>query len=111
MTTMLAERPSSATRLRAAVMELGEARGELLSHAERAWESITFRGSRHTIEVRFKGAAGIDAGERFIAALPEHEFRIRGQLVADCAVVETEHRFAAQEMTVTAEFLLLEDEG
>ena len=97
-------------RLLSQVMELAEGKGQLVSHAERAWASATFAGSRHTIELAFEGSEALKAGERFILALPEHEFAIPGQLVADAAIIEADHSLAhGPRLVVTAELLLLED--
>lgn len=97
-------------QLLAAVMRLAGEKAELLRHGERPWASVTFSGSRHSIALAFAGAEGMAAGETFIAALPEHEFAISGQLVADAAVVSVEQALLpAPTMTVEIELLLLED--
>ena len=97
-------------RLLSAVLELAGPRAELLRHAERPWASATFSGTRHTIALTFTGSEAISAGEEFIADLPEHEFAISGQLVADAAIALVEHEAGAEpKMTVEAELLLLED--
>ena len=58
----------------------------------------------------FNGSPAVEAGEDFIANLPEHEFTIPGQLVADATIKEVDHRFGADErMVVTAVLLLLEE--
>lgn len=102
--------PQPGIRLLDAVMRLAGPRAELLKHAERPWASATFSGTRHTITLTFAGEAGIAAGEAFAAALPEHEFAIRRQLVADAAIVEMEQGFMpTPHMLVEAELLLLED--
>ena len=49
----------------------------------RRWASATFVGARHRITL--SGPSG-DATLRWIAALPEAEFRLRGHLVADVTV-------------------------
>ena len=83
----------------------------VLRHAERPWASVTFSGTRHTIALGFAGDDAIAAGERFIAALPEHEFALNRQLVADAAVVSVDHATVPDaRMVVEAELLLL-DEG
>ena len=47
----------------------------------------------------------------FIVFLPEHEFMLPGQLVADVAVTAVDHRLAPEpRLTVSIELLLL-DEG
>ena len=92
-----------------AVLELA-AEGELLRHAERPWASVTFSGARHTIALRFAGASAVEAGERFIDLLPDHEFTIRGQLVADAAISEVSLEMLPEPvLLVEAELLLLED--
>jgi hypothetical protein len=94
--------------LLSAVMGLAGGHAELLRHAERPWASATFSGTRHTVALSFSGAEAVAAGEAFIDALPEHEFNISGQLVADAAVVSVEHD-VAKGLTVEVELLLLED--
>ncbi len=105
-------RPKRTTgdRVREALLMLAEGRASLLSHEEKAWSSITFSGTRHEVMLDFDGKEAVQVGEDFIANLPEHEFAIPGQLVADATVREVEHRFSADErMVVTAVLLLLEE--
>jgi len=81
-----------------------------MAHSETAWASVTFAGTRHRVELAFEGAEAIEAGECFIALLPDHEFAIPGQLVADATVVEVDHRLAPEpKLMVVAELLLLEE--
>ena len=106
----LPPRRTTADRLREALLALADGRAEVLRHASKAWASVTFEGSRHTLELRFDGAEAVEAGERFIAALPEHEFTILGQLVADAAVTAVDHTLLPHpRMTVECELLLLLD--
>lgn len=103
-------RRSAADRLRVALEELGDYRGQVLSHREKAWASITFAGARHSVAMLFAGEDAVEAGERFIAALPDHEFAIPGQIVADATVTEAYHRLLpAPRLVVTCELLLLEE--
>jgi hypothetical protein len=96
--------------LHTALLGLAQDKAEILSHSEKAWASVTFAGTRHRVELRFCGAEAVEAGECFIALLPEHEFAIPGQLVADAAVTDVEHKLLPQpEMHLTAELLLLEE--
>lgn len=100
---------STGDRLREALMALGDFRGQVISHTEKAWASITFAGARHTLALLFAGHEAVEAGERFIAALPDHEFAIPGQLVADATVTEAEHRLLPHpRLAVQCELLLLE---
>lgn len=97
-------------RLLSEVLQLAGPEVEFLRHAERTWSSATFAGARHTITMAFAGIEAIAQGEAFLAALPDHEFTIPGQLVADAAVVAVEHEnTSAPRMEVEVELLLLED--
>ena len=103
-------RRSPTDRLRDALLMLGDHRGQIVSHRETPWASITFAGSRHVVAILFSGSEAVEAGERFIAALPEHEFSIPGQLVADASVAEVDHRLVpSPRLAVRCELLLLED--
>jgi hypothetical protein len=97
-------------QLLAEIMALAEGRATLVRHCERPWASVTFSGARHSVTLAFDGPEAIPAGERFIAALPDHEFSIRGQLVADAAISGVDHATAPeQRLVVTCELLLLEE--
>ncbi len=97
-------------RLRAALIALAGGKGTVLTHEESAWASITFSGTRHEVVLDFDGHEAVEAGETFIADLPDHEFTIPGQLVADASVREVDHRFGADErLIVTCVLLLLEE--
>lgn len=102
---------TTADRVQEALLMLAEGRASLLSHEEKAWSSITFTGTRHEVMLDFDGTEATAVGEEFIANLPEHEFRIPGQLVADATVREVDHRFGGEDerMVVTAVLLLLEE--
>lgn len=96
--------------LLSALLRLGEGRAELVSHAERPWASVTFSGTRHTVRLAFAGTEAVNAGERLIDALPEHEFAIPRQLVADAAVLAVTHTALPEpRLEVEVELLLLDD--
>ena len=109
------ERPARSVRrpwlqMLSAIMALAENRATLVRHSERAWASVTFTGTRHCVTLAFSGPEEIAAGERFIAALPDHEFSIPRQLVADAAITEVEHSTGPEErLVLTCELLLLEE--
>jgi len=96
-------------RLLAALRALANGQGRVTSHSEHSWASITFAGARHKVVLEFRGEANIEAGECFIAFLPEHDFAIPGQLVADAAVTEVDHVLEPACLTVTCELLLLQE--
>lgn len=104
-----ARRRTPGERLLEALQALANGYAQLVHHAERSWASITFAGTRHKVEFAFEGEEAIDAGECFIAFLPEHEFTIPGQLVADAAIVAVEHQAAPPRMIVTCKLLMLEE--
>ncbi|MBX7540172.1 hypothetical protein [Qipengyuania sphaerica] len=92
------------------MLKLSEHHGQVITHTERAWASITFAGTRHSLSILFAGDEAVEAGERFVATLPDHEFAIPGQLVADAGVVEVEHRLSpSPRLVVQCDLLLLED--
>ena len=47
------------------------------------WQSLTFTGERHRLELRIPGPNSIEIAERMIDRLEEAEFSIPGILVAD----------------------------
>ena len=104
-------RRDPANRLLGALCDLGESHAIVLRHEERAWASITFAGSRHTLALRFAGDAAVAAGERFIAALPDHEFAIPRRLVADAAIVAVRHALLPEpSLEIECEVLMLDED-
>jgi hypothetical protein len=97
-------------QLLSALLELGQGRAELLRHSERAWASVTFSGTRHAVVLAFSGKEAVVAGEALIDGLPDHEFTIPGQLVADAAVVRVEHTALPEpRLEVEIEVLMLDE--
>jgi hypothetical protein len=103
-------RRTTADRVRTALTALAGGTGAILSHDEKAWASITFSGTRHQVVLEFCGAESVAGGEELIERLPDHEFTLPGQLVADATITKVDHRFGAMErLEVTAVLLLLEE--
>ena len=103
-------RRTIADRVRAALIGLSDGHGTLLAHDEKAWASITFSGTRHEVVLEFCGPEAVAGGEELIERLPDHEFALPGQLVADATITKVDHRFGAMErLEVTAVLLLLEE--
>lgn len=109
-------RPARGTRrgpgekLREALAALAGGEAQILRHSEQAWASITFSGARHSVEMVFEGIRAAKAGELFIAELPDHEFSIPGQLVADAEILSVDHTMLPDiRVVVKAELLLLQD--
>jgi hypothetical protein len=106
----LRSRRTLADRVRAALLLITGGAGSILTHEERAWASITFSGTRHEVVLEFCGVEAVVAGEELIERLPDHEFTLPGQLVADATITKVDHRFGAMErLEVTAVLLLLEE--
>ncbi len=96
-------------RLLKAVLDLAGEQAELVSHAERDWASATFSGTQHAIALCFSGVAGGEAGELFIAALPDHEFVIPRWLVGDARIVGVyDQQLPERRLVVEVELLLLD---
>jgi hypothetical protein len=106
----LRPRRTLADRVRSALMDITGGAGTVLMHTETAWASITFAGTRHEVVLEFCGPEAVAAGEELIERLPDHEFTIPRQLVADATITKVDHRFGAMErLEVTAVLLLLEE--
>ncbi|PLK24721.1 hypothetical protein C0V72_04285 [Porphyrobacter sp. TH134] len=106
----LRPRRTLADRVRAALLGLTHGGGTVLAHTETAWASITFSGTRHEVVMEFCGPDAVALGEDLIERLPDHEFALPGQLVADATISAVDHRFGAMErLEVTAVLLLLEE--
>merc|ERR1712026_312775 len=65
-------RRTAADRLRAALADLHAHHGQVLTHTEKAWASITFAGTRHSLAILFAGDEAVEVGEEFVAGLPDH---------------------------------------
>jgi hypothetical protein len=90
--------------------DLAQGHARLVCHCERPWASATFSGSRHQLKLEFRGDLAIPAGEALIAALPDHEFTVPGQLVADATVTAVESRQTdGPVLIIEIELLLLLD--
>ena len=104
-------RRDPANHLLGALHALAGGQSLVLRHEERAWASITFSGTRHTLVLRFAGDAAVAAGEGFIAALPDHEFAIPRRLVADAAIVAVRHALLPEpSLEVECEVLMLDED-
>ena len=103
-------RRGPAEKLRDALDALATSKAIVLRHSEQAWASITFSGARHSVVLAFEGIDAAKAGEIFIAELPDHEFAIPGQLVADAVILSVDHTMLPDvRLVVKAELLLLQD--
>ena len=58
---------------------------ELLRTEQRDWASATFSGARHLIDLLVPAPALA----RVLASLPDHDFGLGGEIVADCTASTT----------------------
>lgn len=77
----------------------------IIDHEVTDWASITFSGTRHEVRLHFHNSR---RAEMFAARLPDHNWCIEGQLVAD-ACVRAVHPCANGATILTAVLLLLDE--
>jgi hypothetical protein len=75
--------------LRALLARGGVSRDRILLTDVRStdWQSLTLVGERHELQLRVTGQDSAIVVERISAGLEDAEFNIRGQIVADIAVI------------------------
>ena len=56
------------------------------------WQSLTFGGERHEIQLRVLGADSLDVVRRLTTGLEDAELRVPGHIVADIAVASGPER-------------------
>jgi hypothetical protein len=80
--------PAAAGLLRALIARTGIDRDRILLSNYRSvdWQSLTFIGERHEIELRIPGPNARLLATRLTDGLSEAEFSVPGQIVADVAV-------------------------
>jgi len=82
---MLALSPAAAGLLRALIARAGIDRDRILltNFQSTDWQSLTFMGERHEMELRVPGPDADRLAERLTDGLADAEFSISGQIVAD----------------------------
>ena len=81
----LALSPAAAGLLRALLARAGVDRDRILLSEFRSidWQSLTFMGERHEMELRVPGPNAAELVDRLTADLADADFAIPGQIVAD----------------------------
>ena len=92
------------------MLHLADAAASIADHTSSVWSSLSFTGNTHLVTVVFDGDENILLGEDFIQALPEHEFSIPGQLVADAHVTDVITQPNPPSLTVVCKVLLLAED-
>ena len=83
----------------------------LLTEAQSTdWQSLTFTGERHYIDLRVIGRDAASAVERMCAGLADAEFSIPGVIVADVGVVGQPNLAADGSVSVTIEALTVSED-
>ena len=103
----LAMSPAAAALLRALLSRAGVERDRILLMQFRSvdWNSLTFSGERHLIDLRIPGPGAAQVADRLLGGLDEAEFAIPGQIVADIAVTGSPVRSSDGSLSVKIEAL------
>lgn len=85
----LAMSPAAAALLRAMIVRAGVDRDRILLTDVRStdWQSLTFTGERHQLNLRITGADSMAVAKRLGFDLEDAEFDISGAIVADIVLV------------------------
>lgn len=81
----LAMSPAASGLLRALIARGGCPRDRILliSHRSVEWQSLTFIGERHHLDIRVLGPDAVDIASRVTDGLEDAEFSVPGHIVAD----------------------------
>lgn len=91
--------------------ELAGNEGLMTFHSQRAWSSSTFEGVRHNFTWLFEGSIAVEHGEAMISRLPDHDYDVPRQIVAEAKVTEVDHRIHPDpRLEVKFEVLVLKDD-
>lgn len=100
----------TASKLLAALLDrAGDDRNRILLTELRSvdWQSLTFVGERHCIELRIAGEDCAGIAERLTSGIAEVDFKIPGQIVADIAVAGEPRRQPDGGLAVAIEALTI----
>lgn len=98
-----------------ALLSLADGKGQLLSHSEAPWGSVTFSGTRYRMVVAFAGDQSVPTGEAWLASLgglgEGMDLHRDGELIADVAVLWSERTtWTTPRLTVHLEALTVQAE-
>jgi len=75
----------------------------------RSWASATFTGARHELTLRIAGDGARGAADAFLANLHAAEFKLRGHILADIALLSDERRDDQDWVRLSLDALTVED--
>ena len=75
----------------------------------RSWASATFTGARHELTFRIAGEGARAAADAFLANLSAAEFKLRGHIMADIALLWEERMDGEDALRISLEALTVED--
>jgi hypothetical protein len=103
--------PSASALLRALIERAGVPRDRILLMGIRStdWQSLTFIGERHEIQLRIPGAGSGPIAERLCADLADAEFEIPGAIVVDIVVSGGPRRQTDGAVLIDIEALTIEE--
>lgn len=107
----IAMSPAAAALLRALMFRAGVTRDRILLTEVRStdWQSLTFIGERHELQLRIVGAASAAVAERLCRGLADADFNIPGQIVAEIAASSDPRGQADGSVVVDIEALTIEE--
>ena len=109
--TRLPMSSAAAALLRALLARAGEDKNRILLTDFRStdWQSLTFTGERHHIELRVVGENAAAVVTALSGGLGESEFAIPGQIVADILVIGEPRHEPDGSLGLTIEALTIEE--
>ena len=104
--------PAASAVLRALIGRAKVSRDRILLTEVKSvdWQSLTFNGERHQIELRIVGRDCRAAAERMCDRLEDAEFSIAGLIVADIAVVDGPRAAADGSVKLSIEALTVSED-
>ena len=107
----IAMSPTASALLRALIERAGVPRDRILLSSIHStdWQSLTFIGERHEIQMRIPGAGSAAIAERLCTGLDDAEFDIPGHIVAEIALRAGPTREADGAVLLDIEALTIED--
>jgi hypothetical protein len=107
----LAMSPAASALLRALLDRAGAPPDRILLTDVRSvdWQSLTFIGERHQLQLRIRGAGSGQIAQRLCAGLEDAEFDIPGQIVADIAIRGEPARQPDGAVVINIEALTIEE--